>query len=47
MVIPKIPDRTPPDIVALFVAVGVMTAMALLGTGLTDDAAFRHGFLNG
>ncbi len=46
MVIPKIPDRTPPDIVALFVAVGVMTAMALLGTGLTDDAAFRfHGYI--
>jgi len=46
MAIPKLRDTTPPDIVALFVTVGVMTALALLGTALTDDAAFRfHGYI--
>ena len=46
MAIPQSRDTTPPDIVALFVTVGVMTALALLGTALTDDAAFRfHGYI--
>ncbi len=46
MAIPKLRDTTPPDVVALFVTVGVMTALALLGTALTHDAAFRfHGYI--
>jgi cytochrome c oxidase cbb3-type subunit 1 len=46
MAIPKLRDTTPPDVVALFITVGVLTILALLGTALTDDAAFRfHGYI--
>ena len=34
-------EETPSDVARLFLAVGVLTLLALLGTGLTDDSAFR------
>ncbi len=37
---------TPADVVALFLFVGVGAILALLATGLTEDAAFRlHGYI--
>jgi len=41
------PDAdTPSDVVALFLFLGVAAVLALFGTALTDDAAFRfHGYI--
>jgi len=37
---------TPSDVVALFLFLGIAAVLALLATGLTDDAAFRfHGYI--
>ena len=39
-------DRTPTDVVALFLTVGAIAILALLGTAFTDDPAFRfHGYI--
>jgi cytochrome c oxidase cbb3-type subunit 1 len=41
------PDSdTPSDVVALFLFLGIAAVLALFGTALTDDAAFRfHGYI--
>ncbi|MBA4805708.1 MAG: cytochrome-c oxidase, cbb3-type subunit I [Brevundimonas sp.] len=37
---------TSPDVAWLFLSVGLLTLLALLGTGMTDDPAFRfHGYI--
>ncbi len=41
-----IEDKTPTDVVALFLTVAGIAAVALLGTAFTDDPAFRfHGYI--
>ena len=39
-------EGTPGDVAWLFLSVGILTLLALLGTGMTDDPAFRfHGYI--